>query len=55
MAGRQQDLANRFASVQRVASVYHPYSMPRDHFDVYYCRGLKQPLREIWPQLKWWD
>ena len=55
MAGRQADLESRFASVQKVASVYHPYSMPYEHFDIYYCRGLKQPLREIWPQVKNWD
>jgi hypothetical protein len=55
MAGQQQDLERRFASVERVASVYHPYSMPYEHFDVFYCRGLKQPLKEIWPQVKNWD
>jgi hypothetical protein len=55
LQGRQERLANRFASVTRVASVYHPYSMPTEHFDVFYCRGLKQPLNEIWPTLKSWD
>jgi Dolichyl-phosphate-mannose-protein mannosyltransferase len=55
MAGRQQDLESRFADVQKVASVYHPYSMPYEHFDVFYCRGLKWPLKEIWPQVKNWD
>src|SRR6266567_2256620 len=35
MAGQQQDLESRFASVQKVASVYHPYSMPYEHFDVF--------------------
>jgi hypothetical protein len=55
MAGRQADLESRFASVQKVASVYHPYSMPYEHFDVFYCRGLTRPLREIWPQVKRWD
>ena len=55
MQGQQQDLERRFASVQKVASVYHPYSMPYEHFDVFYCRGLKQPLKEIWPQVKNWD
>lgn len=54
MAGRQQDLESRFADVQKVASVYHPYSMPYEHFDVFYCRGPKRPLREIWPQVKNW-
>ena len=55
MDGRQQDLETRFTSVQKVASVYHPYSMPYEHFDVFYCRGLKQPLKEIWPRVKNWD
>lgn len=54
MEGRQEELESRFASVQKVASVYHPYSMPYEHFDVFYCRGLKQPLNEIWPQVKNW-
>ncbi|MGD1069312.1 MAG: glycosyltransferase family 39 protein [Bryobacteraceae bacterium] len=53
--GRLADLEARFNSVEKVATVYHPYSMPYEHFDVYYCRGLKQPLSEIWPQVKHWD
>lgn len=55
MQGQQQDLERYYASVQKVASVYHPYSMPYEHFDVFYCRGLKRPLNEIWPQVKNWD
>ncbi|MGO8788965.1 MAG: glycosyltransferase family 39 protein [Terriglobia bacterium] len=55
MHGQQQDLERRFASVRKVASVGHPYSMPYEHFDIYYCRGLRQPLKEIWPQVKNWD
>ena len=55
MAGKPADLERRFASVQRVAHVTHPYSMPYEHFDIFYCRGLKQPLLDIWPQLKNWD
>src|SRR5262245_10230729 len=27
----------------------------REHFDVFYCRGSKQPLHEIWLQVKNWD
>jgi len=55
MAGRREDLERRFASVEKVASVYHPYSMPYEHFDVYYCRGLRQPLKQLWPKVKNWD
>jgi hypothetical protein len=55
LQGRQQALEDRFASVTKVASVYHPYSMPTEHFDVFYCRGLKWPLNKIWPTLKSWN
>jgi 4-amino-4-deoxy-L-arabinose transferase-like glycosyltransferase len=51
----QARLEELFASVQKVASVYHPYSMPYEHFDVYYCTGIKEPLAELWPQVKNWD
>jgi hypothetical protein len=54
MAGRQQDLESRFTDVQKVASVYHPYSMPYEHFDVFYCRSPKRPLNEVWPEVKNW-
>jgi hypothetical protein len=55
MDDSQERLEQLFVSVQKVASVYHPYSMPYEHFEVFYCRGLKQPLKELWPQLKHWD
>ena len=41
MHGRQEELEAQFAEVQKVASVYHPYSMPFEHFDVFYCRGAE--------------
>ena len=48
MAGQQKDLESRFAEVQKVASVTHPYSMPSEHFDVFYCRGTQAaPGRDL--------
>jgi hypothetical protein len=44
-----------FTSVEVKGQVTHPYSMPYNHFNIYYCRGLKQPLAEFWPQVKKWD
>jgi hypothetical protein len=55
LQGDQDDLASKFAEVQKVASVYHPYSMPFEHVDVFYCRGLKKPLGEVWPSVKKWN
>jgi hypothetical protein len=55
MADRPQRLAEIFTTFRKVARVSHPYSMPPEHFDVYYCEGMKQPLSKLWPQLKNWD
>jgi hypothetical protein len=55
LGGRREAWERLFASVQTVARVEHPYSMPYRHFDVFYCRGIKRPLGELWPQLKMWD
>lgn len=55
MEGWQADLETKFASVEKVAHVGHPYAMPYEHFDIFYCRGLKWPLKELWPQVKNWN
>lgn len=54
MAGRRDVLEKRFAAVEKVARVEHPYSTPYERFDVFYCRGLNQPLKDLWPELKSW-
>jgi len=55
MGGDRRDVEQQFASVETVAHIDHPYSMPYNHVDVYYCRGLKQPLAVLWPKVKHWD
>ena len=54
MQGRKETLEQVYASCEKRAHVSHPYSMPRDQFDVFYCRGLKAPLKELWPKVKKW-
>jgi len=55
MDDRPERLSEIFTSFRKVAEVSHPYSMPYQHFAVYYCEGIRQPLNELWPQLKKWD
>jgi 4-amino-4-deoxy-L-arabinose transferase-like glycosyltransferase len=55
MDDRPERLAELFTTFRKVAHVSHPYSMPYQHFDVYYCEGMKQPLSTLWPQIKRWD
>jgi len=52
---RQSTLERLFDHVEKVAHVEHPYSMPYQHFDVFYCRGMKKSMRELWPEIKKWD
>jgi hypothetical protein len=55
MDDRQETLEQLFTRVEKVAHVEHPYSMPYQHFDVFYCRGLKVPMTELWPKVKRWN
>jgi hypothetical protein len=55
MDDRQSQLEELFHQVKMVAHVSHPYSMPYEHFDVFYCQGLKRPLAELWPEVKNWN
>ena len=55
LGDRRARLDEIFTSVRWMAKIDHPYSMPYNHVDVYWCQGLKQPLAEFWPQVKKWD
>lgn len=55
MQGQEEELEKLFQVVRKVARIEHPYSMPYNHFDVFYCRGLRSPLNELWPQVKKWN
>jgi 4-amino-4-deoxy-L-arabinose transferase-like glycosyltransferase len=53
--GRRERLEQYYSSVTEAARVEHPYSMASENFTIYLCRGLKHPLKEIWPGLKNWN
>ncbi|HVT58987.1 MAG TPA: glycosyltransferase family 39 protein [Thermoanaerobaculia bacterium] len=55
MDDRPEQLEQLFRSVQLAGHVSHPYSMPYQHFDVYLCRGARQPLADLWPRIKKFD
>jgi Dolichyl-phosphate-mannose-protein mannosyltransferase len=52
MDDHRERLQELFQSVQYAGRVEHPYSMPYEHFDVWICRGARQPLAKVWPELK---
>ena len=50
-----EDIQAMCNSVQAVATHSHPWGMPYENRSIYFCRGLKRPLAQIWPSLKHWD
>ena len=55
MGDRREVLEREFGFVQKVGHVAHPYAMPYQHIDIFYCREPKQSLAELWPHVKKWD
>ena len=50
-----QQLGRLYGSVEKVGTVYHPLSMPYEHFDVYLCREPKfGTLEKVWEKVKKW-
>jgi len=56
MGDEYETLSQKFDSVEKVGTVFHPLSMPYEHFDVYLCRRPRfGPLPQVWAKLKNWD
>ena len=55
MDDNPERLGELWEDVQKVGTVYHPLSMPYQHFDVYLCRKPKfSSLEKLWPEIKHW-
>ena len=50
--GRAERYCN---SVEEAWTNSHPLSMAEERYTIFICRGLKQPLAAVWPQLKHWN
>jgi len=51
----RETLLKIFDQVEEVAVVRHPYAMPYENDKpVHLCRGMKLPMRELWPRIKKW-
>lgn len=55
LRSKREDAERACASVEEAGRVGHPYAMAEEHYTIYVCRGLRQPLRELWPSLKHWN
>ena len=43
-----------WTSLHKVGMRHHPYAMPDENGPIWHGRGLKKPLREVWPTVKYW-
>ena len=55
LQGDRDDLADLFASVEQAGEHHHPWGMDEENRPIYLCRGLKTPLRDLWPRIKHWN
>jgi hypothetical protein len=55
LQSKRADAERNCDYVEEVGTVAHPLSMTEEHYTIFICRGLKQPLRELWPRLKHWN
>lgn len=55
MNDRREVLEKIFEHVEQVGVVHHPYAIPYENDKpLHLCRGLKMPMRELWPKIKKW-
>ncbi len=48
----REGIERRCRSVEQVGEHFHPWGMAEENRPIYLCRGLRAPLRELWPGLK---
>ncbi|MBS1766198.1 MAG: glycosyltransferase family 39 protein [Acidobacteria bacterium] len=51
----REGLEKEFRSVELAAEHHSDWGMGEENGPIYLCRGVKTPLKELWPSLKHWD
>ncbi|HTL97505.1 MAG TPA: glycosyltransferase family 39 protein [Holophagaceae bacterium] len=51
----RKGLEEEFRSVELAAEHHSDWGMGEENGPIYLCRGVKTPLKELWPSLKHWD
>lgn len=47
-------LQEQFQSAVVATHTYNPFAMPYENRSIFLCRGLKEPLSDLWPSTKNW-
>ena len=51
----RESLERLCASVEQAGEHFHPWGMAEENNPIFICRGLRVPLRTLWPRLKKWN
>lgn len=49
------DAEKNCGSARVLGEVTHPLTLPYEKYPIIHCTGLKRPLAELWPNLKYWN
>jgi hypothetical protein len=55
LQANRADLERVCTSVVQAGEHHHPWGMAEENGPIFVCRGLKTPLRELWPRVKNWN
>ena len=55
LGGNRSEAEKNCQSVEERSRVGHPLGMAEENFDILICRGLKEPLPELWKKIKNWN
>ncbi len=51
----ERNMQTKCTSYSVIGTTQYPLSRPDEWLPIYHCRGLKQNLQTLWPQLKHWQ
>ena len=51
----RESLERICASVEEAGAHFHPWGMAEENGPIFVCRGLRVPLKDLWPRLKKWN
>lgn len=55
LQSRRESAQRSCTTVEDSTQVGHPFAMGEENYRILICRGLKQPLAQLWPRLKHWN
>lgn len=55
LGSEKEDAEKNCRSVEEKTAVGHSLAMAEENFNILICRGLKEPLPELWKKLKHWN